>query len=141
MHRRDDERQEEHGEYLAAYRAARLAAGKADLAHDVEPALVLVALAHLLVVDDEHGGHHEHQAEEHAEEEESARQPEDIALHVDAGIRSEVGDVAAIGRREVVVLGPECVVERVLLRVAERGEVVAALPIVDAGNGRLTYLV
>ena len=82
--------------------------------------------------------------EEHAEEEEAARKAEDIGLYVSAGAGGEIAHVAASGCGEVeaaVALAPKRLVERILLFVAELREVVAALPVVDGGLCRKTYLI
>ena len=72
MHARGNQRQEEHGQQLGVDVPSDVLLGHAHLLHDPEAVLILVALGHLLVVDNEHGGKEKHDAQRDAQEEQPA---------------------------------------------------------------------
>ena len=92
MYARGDQRQEEHGQQLGIDAPSDVPLGHAHLLHDLEAVLILVALGHLLVVDDEHGGKEEHDAQRDAQEE----QPAVGAVEVIAVLRAALDVVAHV---------------------------------------------
>ena len=89
---RHHQRQGEHRQQLAVDAPAYVALGHAHLLHDVEPALVLIALGQLLVVDDGRRREDKHDAQHDAQEEQPAvgtvevRPVGGFGLHADAHV-------------------------------------------------------
>ena len=72
MQRSHEQRQEKHQQYLFVDGAFDLFLAHAHLLHDAEPVVILIALADLFVVDDQHRGHQEQAPQEDAKEQEAA---------------------------------------------------------------------
>ena len=72
MDARRHQGQEEHQQHLTADGGADLPGTHAHLLHDAEPVVILIALADLFVVDDQHRGHQEQAPQEDAKEQEAA---------------------------------------------------------------------
>ena len=72
MQRRACQRQEEHRQQLRVDAAADVRRRHAHLLHDGKPGLILIALAQLLIVDDQHRRADEQHAEDDADEEQAA---------------------------------------------------------------------
>ena len=94
MEQRDEQRQEEHEQNLLVDRPLYLAVAHPDLLQDDEAVAILVALRHLLEVDDEHGVDQKQQREEHAQEDQPAEERVAVQPFV-VDVVEAVGDALA----------------------------------------------
>lgn len=89
MKSRCQQRQEKHQQNLPPDGQGHLSGAHAYLLHDLVAPLVLIALGHLLIVNDEHGGQQEQQAQENSQKQEAAAHGIKFHRHVLGLIRSD----------------------------------------------------
>ena len=89
MKSRCQQRQEKYQQNLPPDGQGHLSGAHAYLLHDLVAPLVLIALGHLLIVNDEHGGQQEQQAQENSQKQEAAVHGIKFHRHVLGPIRSD----------------------------------------------------
>ena len=98
MQARKAQRQEEYHQHLRVDAAADIALRHANLAHDGKARLILVALGHLLVVDDQHRSGGKYQAQHDPQK----QQPAVHAVIIGGFLRQQLNFDCAAQRRHAV---------------------------------------
>ena len=98
MKTRKTQRQEEYHQHLRVDAAADIALRHANLAHDGKARMILVALGHLLVIDDQHRGGGKYQTQHNSQK----QQPAVHAVIISGFLRQQLNVDCAAQRRHAV---------------------------------------